>query len=86
MLTAREFPLGLFEDGDIRVGVFPEGEEVLVGLSGFGERVAWERGRLARCGRGILPVFFVFARAGRSRESGRDGRATAGFRIVFQAL
>ncbi len=31
------FGLGLFEDGDVRVGVFPEGEEILVGGAGFGK-------------------------------------------------
>ena len=30
------FCLGLFEDGDVGVSVFPEGEEVLVGGAGFG--------------------------------------------------
>src|SRR5215831_743251 len=28
--------LGLLKDGDVGVGVFPEGEEVLVGCAGFG--------------------------------------------------
>jgi hypothetical protein len=27
---------GLFQEGDVAVGVFPEGEEVLVGSAGFG--------------------------------------------------
>ncbi len=28
--------LGCFQDGDVRVGVFPEGEEILIGGFGFG--------------------------------------------------
>ncbi len=31
--------LGLLEDGDVGVGVFPEREEILIGGPGFGERV-----------------------------------------------
>ena len=27
---------GLLQDGDVRVGVFPEGEEILIGSTGFG--------------------------------------------------
>jgi hypothetical protein len=29
--------LGLFQDGDVGIGVFPEGEEFLVGGAGLGE-------------------------------------------------
>jgi hypothetical protein len=32
----RVLRLGLFQDGDVRVGVFPEGEEVLIGGAGLG--------------------------------------------------
>jgi hypothetical protein len=32
----RVLRLGLFPDGDVRVGVLPEGEEVRVGGAGFG--------------------------------------------------
>src|SRR5215470_11996380 len=35
-LQLRVLGLGLFQDGDVRVSVFPEGEEVLVGDLGFG--------------------------------------------------
>jgi hypothetical protein len=31
-----ELGLGLLQDGDVGVGVFPEGEEVLVGCAGSG--------------------------------------------------
>ena len=34
------FLLSLFEDGDIRVGILPEGEEVLVSLASCAERLA----------------------------------------------
>jgi hypothetical protein len=37
------FRLGLLEDRDVGVGVFPEGEEILVGFSGF-RRVASQLG------------------------------------------
>ena len=33
------FRLGLLQDGNIRVGVFPEREEILVGGAGFGAGV-----------------------------------------------
>jgi hypothetical protein len=33
------FRLGFLQDGDVGVGVFPEGEEILVGGAGFGEGV-----------------------------------------------
>src|SRR5271154_243429 len=55
--------LGFFQDGNVGVGVFPEGEEILVGFSGF-RRVACERGgaRQAQVGKrvelspiGVLP-------------------------------
>ena len=29
--------LGFLQDGDVGVGVFPDGEEVLIGGAGFGE-------------------------------------------------
>ncbi len=35
LLKFGVFGFGLFEDGDVGVGVFPEGEEVLVGGAGF---------------------------------------------------
>jgi hypothetical protein len=38
-LELGELGLGLLQDGDIRVGVFPEGEEVLIGGAGFGKGV-----------------------------------------------
>jgi len=31
--------LGLLEDGDVRVGVFPDGEEILIGGAGLGAGV-----------------------------------------------
>ena len=36
LLQFRVLRLGLFQDGDVRIGVFPEGEEVLIGRLGFG--------------------------------------------------
>ncbi len=36
LLQPRVLCFGLFQNGDIRVGVFPETEEVLVGALGFG--------------------------------------------------
>ncbi len=36
LLQLREFRLGLLQDGDVRVGVFPEREEILIGRAGFG--------------------------------------------------
>ena len=36
LLQLRVLCLGFFEDGDIGVGVFPEGEEILVGSFRFG--------------------------------------------------
>jgi hypothetical protein len=39
--------LSLLQDGDVGVGVFPEGEEVLVSGASLGEGIAWERRRLA---------------------------------------
>ena len=41
------FRLGLFEDGDVRVGIFPEGEEILIGVFGLG-RVARDNVRSAQ--------------------------------------
>jgi hypothetical protein len=32
----RVLGLGLPQDGDVRIGVFPESEEVLIGVFGFG--------------------------------------------------
>ena len=32
----RVFCPGLFEDGDVRVGIFPEGKEILIGVFGLG--------------------------------------------------
>jgi hypothetical protein len=44
LLQLRILRLGFLQDGDVKVGVFPEGEEVLVGGAGFrllaGEGVA----------------------------------------------
>src|SRR2546428_13950373 len=34
-LYLRVLRLGFFQDGDVRIGVFPDGEEVLVGALGF---------------------------------------------------
>ena len=36
LLQLREFRLGLLEDGNVRVGVFPEREEILIGRLGLG--------------------------------------------------
>jgi len=36
LLQLRELRLGFFQDGDVGVGVFPEGEKVLVGRFRFG--------------------------------------------------
>ncbi len=36
LLQLGVFRLGLFEDRDVRVGVFPKGEEILVGTLCFG--------------------------------------------------
>jgi len=35
-LHLRVLGFGLLQDGDVGVGVFPEGEEILVGGTGFG--------------------------------------------------
>jgi hypothetical protein len=35
-LQFRVFRLGLLQDGEVGVGVFPEGEEILIGHLGFG--------------------------------------------------
>ena len=43
LLQLRVLRLGFFQDGDVGVGVFPEGEEILIGFSGF-RRVASEHG------------------------------------------
>ena len=39
LLQLRVLRLGLLQDGNIRVGVFPEGQEIPIGGAGFG-RVA----------------------------------------------
>ena len=31
------FDLGFFQDGDIAIGIFPEGKEILTGVAGLGE-------------------------------------------------
>src|SRR4029077_13214141 len=36
LLQFRVFRLGFFQDGDVGVGVFPKGEEVLIGGAGLG--------------------------------------------------
>jgi hypothetical protein len=36
LLELRVLGLGLLQDGDVGVGFFPEGEEVLIGGFGFG--------------------------------------------------
>jgi len=36
LLQLRIFCFGLLEDGDVGVGVFPEGEEIVVGGGGLG--------------------------------------------------
>ena len=48
-LQFRVFRLGLLEDGDVRVGVLPKGEEVLVGRAGFGKGIGLERPLWAPC-------------------------------------
>jgi hypothetical protein len=35
LLKLRELCFGLFEDGDVGIGVFPEAEEILIGDFGF---------------------------------------------------
>ena len=42
-LQFRVFRLGLLEDGDVRVGVLPKGEEVLVGRAGIGKGIGLGR-------------------------------------------
>ena len=37
LLQLRVLGLGLLQDGDVGVGVFPEGEEILIGGFGFGD-------------------------------------------------
>src|ERR1700752_3750589 len=44
LLQPRVLGLGLLQDGDVGVGVFPEGEEVLVGGAGFGSVVLQDVG------------------------------------------
>ena len=36
LLQLRVVRLGFFQDGDVGVGVFPEGEEILIRGAGFG--------------------------------------------------
>jgi len=36
LLQLRVLRFGFFQDGDVGVGVFPEGEETLIGGTGFG--------------------------------------------------
>jgi len=36
LLQLRVLCLGLLEDGNVRVGIFPKGEEILVRHAGFG--------------------------------------------------
>ena len=44
LLPLRVLRLGLLEDGDVRIGVFPEREEILIGGAGFGSGVRlWVR-------------------------------------------
>jgi hypothetical protein len=35
LLQLRVLRFGLLQDGDVGVGVFPEGEEILIGGAGF---------------------------------------------------
>ena len=56
--------------------VLPVGHVVQVDIAGAVAQQC-SAGVLARCGMGILPVLFLFAGEGRSRDSGRDGRATS---------
>jgi len=37
LLQLRELRLGFLQDGDVGIGVFPEGEEILVGSFRFGD-------------------------------------------------
>ena len=39
LLELSVFRLGLLQDGEVGVGVFPEGEEVLVSGAGLGEGI-----------------------------------------------
>ena len=36
LLQLRVLGFGFLQDGDVRVGVFPKGEEILIGSTGFG--------------------------------------------------
>ena len=36
LLQLRVLRLGLLQDGDVRVGVFPEGEEIVIGAASLG--------------------------------------------------
>jgi hypothetical protein len=56
--------------------VLPVGHVVQVDIAGAVAQQC-SAGVPARCGMGILPVLFLWAGAGRSRDSGRDGRATS---------
>jgi len=60
---------GLFQDGNIGVGVFPEGEKVLAGGAGFGEGVRLGLGRRGPIPRGPACVAPVV-------RHGRDGHTT----------
>ena len=62
LLQLRVLRLGLFQDGDVGVGVFPEIEEVLVGGANLAG-IAFADGR-------VRP-------AGSSREDPRDGQDVA---------
>jgi hypothetical protein len=44
--------LGLFQDGNFRVGVFPEVEEILVGNAGLGEGLRYRKAGLEGIGTG----------------------------------
>ena len=41
LLQLRVLRLGLFQDGNVGVGVFPEGEEILVCGEGFERSAEW---------------------------------------------
>jgi hypothetical protein len=52
LLQICGFRLGFLQDGDVGVGVFPEGEEILIGGAGFGEGVQLRHGQPAPIHRG----------------------------------
>src|SRR5690349_12830526 len=64
LLQSGVLRLGLLQDGNVGVGVFPEGEEVLIGVAAFGGRASKGIGsaqadmgkRISRCHRSQCSV------------------------------